>query len=1115
MKKTKLIWLAALVGAFAFGFVGCKNESNGASNSSSSSVEQTGIALDKTELTLTQYDTAVLTLEGVNENASITWASSDTAVATVDNGVVYALNEGSAVITASVAEGTYSCAVVVEASEYSPVFTLDKTEIVMQSGDEMTITPSVTLGGKMVKAAYTATLSDSEKVTAVIENGIVTITGVTACKDVTVTVNASYFGKDFEQVVTVTVTEEVAVNIDANSINLYTYDANGALNSEGYYQTQTLNATVYKDGVKVQNAEVDFTVEQQTVATVTSAGVVSAVGEGQTLLTASYTSSSGEIYSAKCTVTVSVPYIVRDTYSELYLVSADGDNVIDIERKYNALLDGLSVKFADVTDETPVDLTAQKVENGYQFDRAALQAGERKMKAYAEGKIAYEFPVHVYSKVIKTAEEFVNMQSYGVVTETSTYTDSQPIYKFDGYFILGANIDVSGKTFQTAFTKNVDDVATNGQNAYGFVGILDGRGYTVTGGTFGEGGLFGQVGSEGVIRNIAFIGGSIGNTYSIMGHTFYGSLENVLLDFGFNNNIAGWGISMWLLNAKLTNVVIQMPASARLYQYTYAQYIPYRDARYGNMDPTTFTNCYSFSDRSTSGGNAMATWDTYGICSQMFGVEYNNVGAIQSYATTTKCSELAFEGFDATVWDFTGDKVTFRSFTALAQQKLNDTDLSGVPSVLPSQQTIALDTLPTGATFSVSTEKITVDGTTLSVAEGETEPFSFEITINYYNASRTLEVDVIFPTVLTLSETQEYVLYTGRTNTTPTANTQAFTMDLSVTLGSNAFGADGRWSLQRNGVSADVSSMISVNGKTVTFAPVSIAGGEYTLAYVSDSLLVEIPVLLVSKVITSADDLLNMKIYGKLTDENRTLANKAQWKLDGYFVLGANIDLTGNTVSNPFTDNIDDVPTNKQDEYGFVGTFDGQNYTITGGTFGDGGLFGSVGSAAVVKNVAFTGITISASGMTFGKVVYGTVENVLLDLDFATNTGFGFANWIIGATFTNVVVHAPTTDNLYCQFTYAQYIPDANVSYGNLPATTFTNCYSFCNNQSAQTKGSNAYTSWETKGVCSAMFGVEFNNVEDIRLNSADTSVSTLTFTGFDSSVWDFTGDKATFKTKS
>ena len=78
----------------------------------------TGIALDKSTLTLDVGSTAVLTAAIKPDNAadkSVTWSSSDESVASVDNGVVTAVSAGSAVITAESADGsvTAECAVTV------------------------------------------------------------------------------------------------------------------------------------------------------------------------------------------------------------------------------------------------------------------------------------------------------------------------------------------------------------------------------------------------------------------------------------------------------------------------------------------------------------------------------------------------------------------------------------------------------------------------------------------------------------------------------------------------------------------------------------------------------------------------------------------------------------------------------------------------------------------------------------------------------------------------------------------------------------------------------------------------------------------------------------------
>ena len=74
------------------------------------------ITLDKTELSLVKGATETLTATVLPENATdktVTWESSDTAVATVENGVVTAVAAGNATITAKAGEQTATCAVTV------------------------------------------------------------------------------------------------------------------------------------------------------------------------------------------------------------------------------------------------------------------------------------------------------------------------------------------------------------------------------------------------------------------------------------------------------------------------------------------------------------------------------------------------------------------------------------------------------------------------------------------------------------------------------------------------------------------------------------------------------------------------------------------------------------------------------------------------------------------------------------------------------------------------------------------------------------------------------------------------------------------------------------------
>lgn len=67
-------------------------------------IDVASVALDQTELTLTVGESAQLTATVLPENASdptVSWSSSDPAVATVEGGLVTALGKGTAVITAT------------------------------------------------------------------------------------------------------------------------------------------------------------------------------------------------------------------------------------------------------------------------------------------------------------------------------------------------------------------------------------------------------------------------------------------------------------------------------------------------------------------------------------------------------------------------------------------------------------------------------------------------------------------------------------------------------------------------------------------------------------------------------------------------------------------------------------------------------------------------------------------------------------------------------------------------------------------------------------------------------------------------------------------------------
>lgn len=141
----------------------------------------TGVSLDKTSLNLNPGKEGTLTATITPSNATnqnVTWKSSDTKVATVDNGLVTAVAEGTATITVTTADGgkTATCEVTVTQPAETPVtsVTLDKTSLTLDVGGSDTLTATVKPDNATTK---TVTWSTSDKNVATVQDGVVTAVG--------------------------------------------------------------------------------------------------------------------------------------------------------------------------------------------------------------------------------------------------------------------------------------------------------------------------------------------------------------------------------------------------------------------------------------------------------------------------------------------------------------------------------------------------------------------------------------------------------------------------------------------------------------------------------------------------------------------------------------------------------------------------------------------------------------------------------------------------------------------------------------------------------------------------------------------------------------------------
>lgn len=147
------------------------------------------VTLDQPSLDLFIGDTRTLTATVLPDDAddkTVVWSSSDKAVASVENGTVTALADGTAVITAKAGEKSATCSVTVTKKPV-PVesVVLDRTSVELKIGESTTLTATV-LPADADDKAVSWTSSDASVVT--VADGV--LTGVKAGTAV-ITVTAS------------------------------------------------------------------------------------------------------------------------------------------------------------------------------------------------------------------------------------------------------------------------------------------------------------------------------------------------------------------------------------------------------------------------------------------------------------------------------------------------------------------------------------------------------------------------------------------------------------------------------------------------------------------------------------------------------------------------------------------------------------------------------------------------------------------------------------------------------------------------------------------------------------------------------------------------------------
>ena len=248
----------------------------------------TGIRLDKTAVTLNTTDTYTLvaTVDPIDaSNKSVTWNSSDAAIATVDdNGVVTGIKAGTATITVTTVDGDFAATCTVTVLQPVTGISLDKTSVTLNTTETYTFVATV---DPVDASNKSVTWSSSDAAIATVDDKGV-LTGIKAG---TATITVTTVDGDFTATCAVTVLQPVTgISLDKTSVTLNTTD------------TYTLIVNV--DPIDASNKSVTWSSSDAAIATVDEKGVVTGIKAGTATITV--TTVDGD-FTATCAVTVLQP----------------------------------------------------------------------------------------------------------------------------------------------------------------------------------------------------------------------------------------------------------------------------------------------------------------------------------------------------------------------------------------------------------------------------------------------------------------------------------------------------------------------------------------------------------------------------------------------------------------------------------------------------------------------------------------------------------------------------------------------------------------------------------------------------------------------------------------
>jgi hypothetical protein len=940
-------------------------------------IEEQKFDLDQTNVVLKVSETILIkaTLEKFEED--IDWSIENPTIASISvdetglEATIEGLAEGITSLVAKVGELEKKVTITVEAaaSTLDPELFVSQRNVSLVINETRKLVTEVRLGNEVVIATISFESSKPEFVT-VNQEGL--LTGIAIGSSI-IKVSATYNGKNLETSVTVVVLENLSFELDAQQVELYTSSTD-----ETQKTSVQITPTIMLNGESVSNDEIVWTSDDEEVVTVVD-GLIRAIGRGNATVTARYVSPTEQVIEQTVSVEVFIP-VVETAVS------------IDVIYRTDATIDltTLGLVAADIVEIVDQTSSLHKVlftvvsDTQIKLNETDVIAGIRDYVIYSH-TVGKAVELHLITKVIMTADDLqqFSLDAREFYGKNDPFEADGKLYypKAGGYYVLGANIDFVGKTFNTI------GVWGAGEKWYStFDGILDGRGYTIYNFKVdgANSGIFVNLTDKAIVRNISFVDAYVGWAGSLIAIENSGLIENIYVS-GVLRSGAEWSQNSLVIGrfgvtaGKLRNIVVVV------------------DRVEGNLNGAVIGNIGSFGGEHFSNILVVGTTKEAALRG---GTNYD-LDTVNSFATLQdyKLSGLDITGFDELIWNLDAGFVpVFKSHAE---------SVSNAIKVINIDKTV----------FSGSPSEVTLSG--IAKVTYKIDPIISGITINQeglISVDASVEIGSIFKVIVTFELTGQYSETEFEVVNKPITDLREFGSlktietgrqedDATITLPSvesrvkSILSAGKKISISGN----DVNGVFTIN--VVDFDKIILGENVELLVLTEDGNSYLVLINLYTLVIKTKAD------YQLFTELSKTAIKEGDpyivdgvtyyEKSGGYFILGSDLDLTGGP-------SISQVIGNWHDPAGgfvgkFAGVFDGKGHTISNwtydyetdsGVYGNLGMFVSIHNDGVVKNINFENVVQywSRGGGVVALENNGLIENISIKGYFQHGSPFGWSH---------------------------------------------------------------------------------------------------------------------------